>query len=170
MNRLWAPWRKAYIRPDKKQKRGCLFCQLRDSSHDEKNLVLIRHPTCYAVLNRYPYNNGHVMIIPNRHLNSLSQMSDKERLDWLALTELVLHALEKTMNAQGSNIGMNLGKIAGAGIPGHLHLHIVPRWSGDHNFMPVITGTKVVSESLQSVYHALLPQLQRKKRNFSKKR
>ncbi|MSR76701.1 MAG: HIT domain-containing protein [Candidatus Omnitrophica bacterium] len=156
MKRLWAPWRKAYIRPKKPSaSRGCLFCRVQGNRQNAKNLVLRHNPSCFAILNLYPYNNGHVLIVPNRHVNSIAQLSAEEKLDWLALTTDVIDALKNQMNAQGFNVGLNLGAAAGAGIPDHLHLHIVPRWAGDHNFMPVLAGAKVISESLQSAYETL---------------
>ena len=154
MDRLWAPWRKAYIRPDRKS-RGCVFCRLFRQKPDSRTYILKRTPFNFAVLNLYPYNNGHVMIVPNRHLASLKQLKPHEKLDWFSLCEEVMAAVQSGLKAQGVNLGMNFGKIAGAGIPGHLHLHIVPRWKGDANFMPVVGGTKVISESLDSVYELL---------------
>ncbi len=163
MNRMWAPWRKAYIRPDKKKQQGCVFCRLfSEKSRDVKNLVISRSKYSFAVLNLYPYNNGHLLIVPNRHVDRLSKLSNEEKLDWLSLYENVLAALEKEMHPQGFNIGMNLGRAAGAGIPKHLHLHIVPRWKGDVNFMPVLSDAKVISESLESVQKILAKHMKSK--------
>ncbi len=157
MDRMWAPWRKKYIRFTTLKTRGCLFCRLgRDAkSRDAKNYILKRSKHNYAVLNLYPYNNGHTLIIPFRHVARVEQMTDDEKLDWLQLYEEVQAGLKKTLKPQGFNIGMNLGRIAGAGIPKHAHLHIVPRWKGDMNFMPVIGETKIISESLDSAYQIL---------------
>lgn len=157
MDRMWAPWRKAYIRPSKSPQNGCLFCRLIQlpASQDSKNYIVKRTPLNFAILNLYPYNNGHVLIVPNRHVDRIEKLTDAEKLDWLELYEEVAQALQSKMKAQGLNVGMNLGRAAGAGIPKHLHLHIVPRWKGDVNFMPVLGGTKVISESLASVHDVL---------------
>lgn len=155
MDRLWAPWRKAYIRPEGKKKGGCLFCRLQSPRRSSHDYVLKRTAFSFAVLNIYPYNNGHVMIVPNRHTASLAALSSAERLDWLALCDELIAALQKQLRPHGFNIGMNLGRAAGAGIPHHLHLHIVPRWTGDSNFMPAVGESKVISESLDSVYQLL---------------
>jgi ATP adenylyltransferase len=157
MDKIWAPWRKAYIRPDKKSGSGCLFCRLwKDRpSRDAQNYVLKRSQHNFAVLNLYPYNNGHVLIVPARHLDRVDKFTDEEKLDWLALYGEVLKLIEKSLKPNGFNVGINHGRSAGAGIPNHLHLHIVPRWRGDSNFMPVVAGTKVISESLDSVWKLL---------------
>ncbi len=168
MKRLWAPWRKAYIRPKRRSDKTCLFCRVSRERKDEKNLVVDRCGSCFAILNLYPYNNGHVMIVPNRHVARLSDLTPDEKLDWLSLAERVMAALSVTMKAQGFNVGVNLGRMAGAGIPKHLHLHVVPRWQGDHNFLPVIGGTKVISESLQSAFSLLKKQLARDLRGKKK--
>lgn len=162
MERLWAPWRKNYIRPKSKPEKGCLFCRLKTSKKDVQNYVLKRNPTCFAVLNLYPYNNGHVLIVPNRHIDNAAKLTDKEKLDWLDLYGEVQAALERAVKPHGFNVGINLGRAAGAGIPKHLHLHIVPRWKGDSNFMPVFSGVKVISESLESLYRIMKKELARK--------
>ena len=153
MNKLWAPWRKVYIK--KKARRGCFICRVKRSSNDSRHFVLKRSRFSFAVLNLFPYNNGHVLIVPNRHVKNLDLLSDAELLDLLRLTNEVIRQIQKAMKPQGMNLGINLGRAAGAGVPGHVHLHAVPRWDGDTNFMPVIGNTKVVSESLQSVYACL---------------
>ncbi len=168
MQRLWAPWRKTYIRPSKKKSGSCVFCSIRSSRMDAKNYVLKRGNTCYSVLNLYPYNNGHILIVPNRHVDSIGKLSAKEKLEWLELAEEMQAALQKAIKPHGFNMGINLGRIAGAGIPGHLHLHIVPRWKGDVNFMPVFADTRVISESMQSVYKSLAPAMKKKKAGSSK--
>jgi ATP adenylyltransferase len=124
--------------------------------------VIKRTPHNFAVLNLYPYNNGHVMIIPCRHVDRIEKMTDAEKVDWLDLAENVRTVLEKTMKAQGFNMGINMGRAAGAGIPKHLHLHIVPRWKGDVNFMPLIGETKVISESLDSAYKILAGEMKKR--------
>ena len=150
MNKLWAPWRKAYIlsKPTKK----CFICRIETSSQDRKHFVLKRTPHSFAVLNLFPYNNGHVMVIPNRHVGELEKLKDTELLDLMRLTNQIILRVKKVMKPHGVNVGINLERAAGAGVPGHLHVHIVPRWTGDTNFMPVIADTKILSESLRSVY------------------
>lgn len=164
MKRLWAPWRKTYIRPQKKEGKGCVFCRLFNSSQDSKNYILKRGKSCYAVLNLYPYNNGHILIVPNRHVDNPAKLTDSEKLEWLGLLDEIQEALIRTVKAHGFNLGVNLGRAAGAGIPKHLHLHIVPRWTGDSNFMPVISSTKVISESLDSLYEMMGKELKGKRR------
>lgn len=162
MDRIWAPWRKAYIRPSTRKTKGCLFCRLGAASKtlDAKNYILKRTAYNFAILNLYPYNNGHTMIIPLRHVDRVEKLTDAEKLDWLHLYEEVQAAMEKTIRPHGFNIGMNLGRVAGAGIPRHAHLHIVPRWKGDVNFMPSVAGVKVISESLDSAHQILSKALQ----------
>lgn len=155
MKRVWAPWRKSYIRLSQKKSKACLFCGLLKAGNDKKSFILTRTRFSFAVLNAYPYNNGHVMIVPIRHVASLEYLTSEEKLDWLDLYIRVQQAIEKTLKPHGYNVGINLGRVAGAGVPGHVHLHVVPRWNGDTNFMPVLSGTKVISESLESVYKVL---------------
>lgn len=156
MRQIWAPWRKAYILGQRRTP-GCFFCQDRRSSprKDKKNLLLYRSRHTFLVLNRYPYTNGHLMLAPNRHVPSLENLKDEERLDLFKLLDLSLKLLRKGLRPHGFNMGLNLGRIGGAGLPGHVHLHVVPRWKGDTNFMPVLTGAKVISDSLQSTYREL---------------
>lgn len=164
MQQLWAPWRKAYLRPKGRRRRGCLFCGLLAQRRDAENYILKRTPFSFALLNRYPYNNGHLMVVPLRHVSSVARLKEAEKLDWLALYEEMQLALQEQMRPDGFNVGLNLGKVAGAGVRGHLHLHVVPRWQGDSNFLPVIGHTKVIPESLDSVYRSLKRYLQAKKK------
>jgi ATP adenylyltransferase len=152
---MWAPWRKTYLRSSSGKRSGCLFCSLLRDKRDERNLVLFRTAHHAVILNRYPYNNGHLMIVPKRHIASLFQMNTQERVEFFAVLEKVMKALAKAMRPQGFNLGMNISDVAGAGVPDHVHWHIVPRWKGDVNFMPVVAGTKVISESLESAYKVL---------------
>ena len=156
MERIWAPWRKAYLLGSEKT-RGCLFCRERraSKSKDKKNLLLHRSTHTFIILNRYPYTNAHLMLVPNRHVDSPEKLSEKEQFDLFKLLNLSLKLLKKAFHPQGFNIGINLGKAGGAGIPGHLHLHVVPRWVGDTNFMPAASGAKVISDSLDSTYRYL---------------
>ena len=155
MNQLWAPWRKAYIRPKARKDKSCLFCRLLKEDRDSVNYILKRTTSSFAILNIYPYNNGHTMVVPRRHADSIHALSAQEKLDWLALYEEVLLAMKKTLKPEGFNVGINVGKVGGAGVPHHLHLHIVPRWNGDINFMPSLAATKVISQSLEALYTLL---------------
>lgn len=152
MDKLWAPWRAAYVTRIGKKETGCVFCRIfKEKKEDKKNYVICRSEYSYAVLNIYPYNNGHIMIVPNRHIDDTAKLLKKERDDLFDLFEEMKLLLKKVVGAQGFNIGINLGKEAGAGFPGHVHVHIVPRWRGDVNFMPVTANTKVISQSLNEV-------------------
>ncbi len=150
MDRLWAPWRINYINQTKKK--GCILCNILNEKKDKKNFIIFRSSYCFAVLNTYPYNNGHIMIVPNRHIKSLEKLKDNELLNINKSLIKIKSALKKVLNPGGFNIGMNIGSIAGAGIAKHLHLHIVPRWQGDTNFMPIMANTKIISQSLKELY------------------
>ena len=154
MDKIWAPWRVKYIREIKKT-RGCIFCRIFKEKKDDRNYVIIRSATSFAVLNIYPYNSGHTLIVPNRHVDCLSKLERDERNDLMDLLDEVQELIEKILKPQGFNIGINLGRSAGAGYPRHLHIHIVPRWRGDANFMPVIGHTKVLSQSLRALHTEL---------------
>jgi ATP adenylyltransferase len=154
MNVIWAPWRKSYIL-QKPSSKKCFLCDVRLSSRDQKHFILVRTPHSFAVLNLFPYNNGHLMVVPNRHVSSLEKLKDSEAIDLIHLMNEAVQKLRKKMKSQGINIGINLERPAGAGLPGHVHIHVVPRWVGDVNFMPVMSDTKVISESLKSVYQRL---------------
>lgn len=156
MKRIWAPWRKGYVFA-KKRMRGCIFCRILRSpaKSDPKNLLLRRSFHSFAMLNLYPYNNGHLMLVPNRHVASLDALREIEKLDILRLLDRSIGILKKAFHPQGFNIGINLGKSGGAGVPDHIHIHVVPRWEGDTNFMPVVGQTKVISDSLASTFQAL---------------
>ena len=152
---LWAPWRKTYLRSSSAKKRGCLFCRLIREKKDKKNLVVFRSAHHAVILNRYPYNNGHVMIVPRRHIADPSELNAKEKAEFFDVLCLMRDALKKTIRPHGFNVGMNLGNIAGAGIPGHLHWHIVPRWPGDVNFMTSVAGVRVIPQALESLWEQL---------------
>lgn len=153
MDRLWAPWRKAYI--TRKHGKKCIFCGVRRSKNNRFHFVLRRTSDSISLLNIFPYNPGHVLVAPKRHVSSLTQLKDDELLDLFRLVNEATKRIQKILKPSGMNIGLNLGRAAGAGIPGHVHVHIVPRWNGDSNFMPVIAGTKVLSESLESIHRRL---------------
>jgi ATP adenylyltransferase len=152
MDLLWAPWRIGYIKSSKKNKK-CIFCQAK--IHPYKNYVFIKNHYSMAMLNIYPYNNGHSLIFPLRHINKLSFLNKDEVWDIYETINKTMSLLDKILKPQGYNLGINLSDIAGAGIKGHLHIHIVPRWKADTNFMPVIFNTKVISQSLKELYKQL---------------
>ena len=158
MENLWAPWRMPYILQADKNK-DCIFCTKPKEQRDEENLILYRGKTCFVIMNLFPYNNGHLMIVPYRHTADLGGLSDDERLELIALAGEFTEILSDTLGPSGFNIGMNLGRVAGAGIDQHLHLHVVPRWQGDTNFMPVVGDTKVISEALTETYRKLRERL-----------
>ncbi|WP_297092169.1 HIT domain-containing protein [Thermococcus sp.] len=153
MKIMWAPWRIEYIRSPKHD--GCIFCDFPKENRDRERLILYRGEHCFIIMNNYPYNPGHVMIVPYRHVGKWEDLTDQELLEMMQLSQLVIKALRRTMNPHGFNMGVNLGRVAGAGIDDHVHLHIVPRWNGDTNFMPVIADTKVIPESLEEAYDEL---------------
>lgn len=154
MDKLWAPWRIGYITTAKQQK-GCLFCRVRNEKNDKGNLLLFRFTHVFIILNKFPYNNGHVMIVPYRHVKDLEKLRNEEILDLFSAINRAQKALKETLKPDGFNIGMNIGSTAGAGIPAHAHVHIVPRWKEDTNFMPVLFDTKIISQSLKELYGQL---------------
>ena len=155
MERLWSPWRFQYV-SGSAQTEGCLFCDALERS-DAAELILFRGATAYVILNLYPYNNGHLMIVPNRHIGSLASASPAELMELTDLTRRAEIAITEVYHPQGINLGMNLGASAGAGVVGHYHQHVLPRWSGDVNFMTAVGETRVVSEDLATTYEKLLP-------------
>jgi len=154
MEKLWAPWRIEYIKNEKKNDE-CIFCCKPLENDHQKNLIVYQGKTCYVIMNYYPYNNGHLMIVPYRHLADLSSLSSDEKIEIMELLEHAVEILKQDMSPHGFNIGVNLGEVAGAGIVNHLHYHVVPRWKGDTNFMPVTGHTKVISEALEETYQRL---------------
>ena len=155
MQHLWAPWRMEFIKGPKPS--GCFFCEAAaaDPSEDALHLVLARGDLALVILNRYPYNNGHLMIAPKAHLANLEELPAATATDLMALTQRSLRVLRQVLSPQGFNLGINAGKIAGAGVADHVHQHVVPRWDGDTNFMPVVADTKVLNESLADSYQQL---------------
>jgi ATP adenylyltransferase len=152
MEPLHAPWRIEYIlAPKPALAEGSIFTRIGQSSDDEGNHVICRQRTCYAMLNLYPYTGGHLMVIPYRHAAGLGELTDEELLDLMKLVCRCQEALTETMHPDGFNIGVNLGRVAGAGVADHVHVHVVPRWNGDTNFMPILAGTTVVPEALKEV-------------------
>lgn len=155
MDRLWAPWRMEYL--EQRKAEGCVLCIDNDESHDRERLVLYRGTLSLVMLNRYPYTNGHLMVAPLRHTSDMNSLTDQEMLDLFRVLNLCRNVLEKEASPQGYNVGLNLGRAAGAGIEDHLHIHLVPRWNGDTNFMSVISDLRVVPEGLFTTYDRLLP-------------
>lgn len=150
MKRLWSPWRMKYIVSKKGE--GCIFCDKVAENDDQANYILYRGKTCYVMLNLYPYNNGHLMVSPYRHVPSPEQLQEDELTEMMLLVNRSIRALRWAMHPDGFNIGVNIGKAAGAGIEEHVHIHIVPRWEGDTNFMPVLSQTRVIPELLDDTY------------------
>jgi ATP adenylyltransferase len=155
MERLWAPWRMEYIANDKTD--GCIFCVSPETEKDREKLILYRSESSIIMLNRYPYTNGHLMIAPCRHTADMDELSEAEMLDLFRALRLCRNALQKTASPEGFNIGINLGKAAGAGVAEHMHIHIVPRWNGDSNFMTVVGDVRVMPENLLCTYEKLFP-------------
>jgi len=169
MERLWAPWRLEYVaapnRPPAPQTRPfellpgadpkCFLCRAAADPADRQNLVVHRQGRTICLLNRFPYNNGHLLVAPHAHLGRLDQLAAEEHLELIDSIRRMTAVLEQRMNPDGFNVGLNLGSVAGAGLPGHLHWHIVPRWNGDVNFMPTLAGTRVIPQSLEAAWELL---------------
>ena len=162
MDQLWAPWRLSYVAtagklpspPD-----ACFICQGLSESDDRRNLIVLRRPRSVVVLNRFPYNNGHLLVAPRAHKGTLADLDIAEVLEVQQTLARMVGVLDDLMHPDGYNVGLNLGKAAGAGLPGHLHWHIVPRWHGDTNFMPIMADTKVIVQSLDALYDLLVARL-----------
>ncbi len=153
-NILWAPWRIEYISDTSKNK-GCIFCEKPKEKDDKQSLIVWRGDSSFVIMNRFPYNNGHLMVVPFQHTSEMASLSDEEKVELFDLLRKSQDILREMMKPQGFNVGMNLGRLAGAGIVDHLHFHLVPRWGGDTNFMPVIAQTKVISEALEQTWERL---------------
>ena len=150
---LWAPWRMAFVQGPPRH--ACFFCDYARQKKDRENLVVLRGRTCFAILNRFPYNTGHLMVAPLAHKRDLGRLTARERAELLDLLVTMQGALDRALRPEGYNIGINLGRVAGAGVPGHVHIHVVPRWGGDTNFMPVVGLTKVIPQALEDLYSQL---------------
>lgn len=159
---LWAPWRLPYIVSPKDSKpEGCFLCSYAASpEQDAANQVILRGPLTFITINRFPYNNGHLLVSPLAHKATLEELTDAELLECSQGLRAMTTLLKKVMGPDGFNLGLNLGRVAGAGVPGHLHWHIVPRWNGDTNFMPVTGATRVIPQSLEALYELLQQGLQ----------
>jgi ATP adenylyltransferase len=158
MDTLWAPWRLAYVAAPKPStdESPCFICRGLSQQADRENLIVTRAASSVVLLNRFPYNNGHLLVAPREHKGQFSELDDAELLELMKQIARMTGILDLAMHPDGYNIGLNLGRAAGAGLPGHLHWHIVPRWQGDTNFMPVFSDTKVISQSLDALYDVLL--------------
>ena len=159
MEKLWSPWRSQYIDTFKEEPKenlpGSLFTRILNENDDRKNYLLYRGKNAFIIMNLYPYNSGHLMIVPYKEAKDLTELDDETRLEMFSLLDLGMQALTEVMKPHGFNIGANLGRVAGAGIEDHMHFHIVPRWNGDTNFMPVLNDVKVISEEMGRTYEKL---------------
>ncbi|HZY90513.1 MAG TPA: HIT domain-containing protein [Gemmataceae bacterium] len=161
MDQLWAPWRLSYVTAAKapSEEGACFICEGLAGDDDRRHLIALRTGRSVVVLNRYPYNNGHLLVAPCAHKGKLDELTPEELLETNETVRRVVRALDELMRPDGYNIGLNLGRVAGAGLPGHLHWHVVPRWHGDTNFMPVLADAKVIVQSLDALYDLLAGRL-----------
>ena len=157
MEQIWAPWRMEYI--EKPKANGCILCQKPKENNDEENFILYRGQSNFIILNAFPYISGHLMVVPYRHIANLQELTDDEAKEHFDIVKRGVKVLMEALKPAGFNIGLNIGKVAGAGIEGHLHTHIVPRWQGDSNFMTVLSSTRVISEALAATYEKLKARL-----------
>ena len=154
MKQIWAPWRIEYIRMKKTD--GCFLCEKPKQDNDAANYILFRGDRTFIIMNSYPYNPGHLMVVPYRHVANLEEMTVEERHEHFDIVSRSVEVLKQTFNPGGFNLGMNIGKLSGAGVDDHVHTHIVPRWQGDTNFMPVIADARVIPEALAETYQKLV--------------
>lgn len=153
MERLWAPWRTKYVTGTNDGTLGaCVFCEAAAATDDARHLILHRGAHTMTIMNLYPYTNGHVMVVPFRHVASLSDLTDEERLELINGATVAVEVMREVLRCDGHNVGMNLGRVAGAGIDAHLHIHVVPRWAGDTNYMTVVNDVRVISEAIEDTY------------------
>ena len=154
--RIWAPWRLAYVKDAAKDDElECIFCTKPASDDDEANLIVHRGERCFVILNLFPYTNGHLMVAPYEHLGSLADLPEETTAEMMALSQRAIRVLEHAYAPHGYNVGFNQGRVAGAGVEHHIHMHVVPRWGGDTNFMPVLADTRVMPQTLEQSYEAL---------------
>ena len=163
MENLWAPWRMDYILGERPY--GCIFCPEGNGESDEERFLLYRGDRSMVIMNRFPYNNGHLLVAPWKHTSSLDGLKDEELLDLVRTVRWSVAVLRETMSPDGFNVGLNLGAVAGAGVESHVHFHIVPRWNGDTSFMTVLAEVRVIPEHLQQTYKMLLPYFKKEKLN-----
>lgn len=157
MDRLWAPWRIGYILGHAKKQSGCFLCEALSEKDDKKNYILHRAEHCFVIMNLYPYNNGHLLVVPNSHVSDLDLLPPDGFCELMKMTQISVHILKQDMKPEGFNVGINIGKAAGAGLPEHLHIQIVPRWGGDTSFITVFDGARVMPELLDGTYDRLKP-------------
>ena len=162
---LWAPWRLEYILSKKGP--GCIFCDKPKEGRDRENLILYRSGRGFVMMNLYPYNNGHLLVVPRRHVYSINDLADEELLDLMKMVQHSLACLREVFLPEGFNVGFNIGKVAGAGIEEHLHFHIIPRWVGDTHFMAILSEVRVIPEHVLSSYDRLFPVFNRRKEGGS---
>jgi ATP adenylyltransferase len=165
MENLWAPWRMAYILGDRPKR--CIFCPEGNGESDGERLLLYKGDRSMVMMNRFPYNNGHLLVAPWKHTPSLDGLEDEELFDLVRTVRLSVAVLRETLSPDGFNVGLNLGAVAGAGVEDHVHFHIVPRWNGDTSFMTVLAEVRVIPEHLQQIYERLLPYFEKEKLNES---
>ena len=156
MKVLWAPWRMGYILSEHKDQ-NCIFCPGKDRGKDEERLILHMGSRTLVMMNRFPYNNGHLLVAPVKHVSGLEQLNNKETMDLLLMVRRSIEILKEVMEPEGFNVGLNLGHVAGAGMEEHMHFHIVPRWKGDTNYMTVLGDVRVIPEHIRKTYRKLLP-------------
>jgi ATP adenylyltransferase len=157
---LWAPWRMAYIESGGTAEGGCIFCIAAADTHDEQNLIVYRGPRVFVIMNKFPYNNGHLMIAPYQHVPSIEDLDAETLTEVMVTAQRVLAAMRAAFSPHGFNMGINQGTVAGAGIADHVHFHIVPRWNGDTNFMPVLADTKVMPDFIENTARQIREQLE----------
>jgi ATP adenylyltransferase len=156
-HRIWAPWRLAYVTDaSKDSEEACIFCAKPDEGDDRASLIVHRGERCFVMLNLFPYTNGHLMVAPFEHISTLPELDGETVAEMMALAQRAMTALEETYSPHGYNVGFNQGRVAGAGVEHHIHMHVVPRWGGDTNFMPVLGDTRVMPQSLEDSYEALV--------------
>lgn len=161
IQQIWAPWRMQYILSKKGP--GCIFCEEPKEDKDRENLILFRSTQGFIIMNLYPYNNGHLMVVPYRHMYSITELSNDELLDLMKMVQQSVQCLKEAFRPEGFNIGVNIGKVAGAGIEEHLHFHVIPRWVGDTHFMAVLGEVRVIPEHVLNTYDKLFPIFNREK-------
>jgi ATP adenylyltransferase len=162
MKNLWAPWRMGYILSNQKEE-GCIFCPGKNRDKDQERLILYVGSLTMVMMNRFPYNNGHLLVAPIRHVPGLEDLTEEETMDLLRVVRKAIHVLRVVMQPEGFNVGLNLGRVAGAGMEEHMHFHIVPRWGGDTNFMTVLEDVRVIPEHIEETYKKIQPLFNKEK-------
>lgn len=164
MEKLWSPWRSKYIdsfKPGAVKEKGCLFCRELNEDNDEKNFIIHRSERSIIMMNLFPYNSGHLMVVPKQHASTFNELEEETCVECMRNMKLAMNIITDAIHPHGFNVGANIGRIAGAGIEDHIHFHIVPRWTGDSNFMPIINDVKVISEAMEDTYKKLMASLQK---------